>query len=126
MSINLEQKTINNPNFRKVIQTTKNMQLVLMSLEPNEDIGMEMHKTTDQFIRVESGSGVAIFADSKGTTKHRYKLSDGFSIMIPKGTYHNIKNTGNDELKLYTIYSPPNHKDKLVQKNKPRNHHKSL
>lgn len=99
--------TIENKDFRRVLYTAKNCQLVLMSLKPKEDIGMETHKL-DQFFRVEAGSGEAIL-DGVAT-----KIAVGFAIIIPAGAKHNIVNTGDDALKLYTIYSPPNHRDGVV------------
>jgi len=90
------------------------MQLVLMSIKVGSDIGMEVHKTVDQFIRVERGSGITILDNKK------YKLSDGDAIVIPAGVVHNIINVSKTEpLKLYTIYTPPNHKHGTIQKNKP-------
>jgi mannose-6-phosphate isomerase-like protein (cupin superfamily) len=99
--------TLENNDFRRVLYTAKNSQLVLMSLEPREEIGLETHKL-DQFFRVEEGSGQAIL---DGVTT---QISDGFAIVIPAGTKHNIINTGTNPLKLYTIYSPPNHRDGIV------------
>jgi mannose-6-phosphate isomerase-like protein (cupin superfamily) len=107
----LEHVTRENTNFRTVLYTSKHMQLVTMSLPPGQDIGLEMHHL-DQFFRCESGSGVA-FIDGK-----EYPLTDGSSIIIPEGTEHNIINTGNTDLKLYTIYAPPNHKDGTVHMTK--------
>lgn len=104
LCINLEKDTLENKNYRKVIYTNPGgMQLVLMSLKAGEDIGFEVHYDIDQFIRVESGNGLAIINNEK------YDLSDGYSIMIPKGSNHNIINNGTKELKIYTIYSPPEH-----------------
>lgn len=110
---NIEQVTINNKNYREVVATTPNMQLVLMSLKPNEDIGLEIHPYITQFIRVERGEGVAIIDDKT------YELFDGTAIIIPLNTEHNIINTSNyKDLKLYTIYSPPNHAYNKIEKNK--------
>ena len=99
--------TLENNDFRRVLYTAKNSQLVLMSLKPKEEIGLETHKL-DQFFRVEEGSGKAIL---DGVTT---EISDGFAIVVPAGTKHNIINTGANPLKLYTIYSPPNHRDGVV------------
>jgi mannose-6-phosphate isomerase-like protein (cupin superfamily) len=110
--------TINNNNYRKVINTTKHQQLVLMSLKPKEEIGMEMHKKVDQFIRIEKGTAVAIIGKEN---PKKYLLKKEHFITIPSGTYHNIINIGRTELKLYSIYSPPNHKPGTIQKNKPLN-----
>jgi mannose-6-phosphate isomerase-like protein (cupin superfamily) len=101
--------TIDNQDFRRVLYTAKNCQLVLMSLKPKEEIGMETHKL-DQFFRVEAGQGEAIL-DGVHT-----KIDEGFAILVPAGTKHNIVNTGTAALKLYTIYSPPNHRDGVVHK----------
>jgi mannose-6-phosphate isomerase-like protein (cupin superfamily) len=100
----LEQLTIDNTNYRKVLRTTPNMQLVLMSLLPGEEIGEEIHPYTTQFIRVEQGQAIAIVDNKK------YNMKDGDSIMIPLGIKHNIINPSRTaHLKLYTIYSPPEH-----------------
>lgn len=110
---NIKSLTFDNPNYRKVEQTTQNMQLVTMNLKPGEEIGMERHPSTTQFIRVESGEGTAIV---KGIDYH---LGDDSAIIIPPNTLHNIKNTGNSPLKLYTIYTPPEHRYNLIQSEKP-------
>jgi mannose-6-phosphate isomerase-like protein (cupin superfamily) len=114
--INIEKETVDNVNYRKVLYTspTKRLQLVVMSLKPNEEIGNEVHDTHDQFIRVERGIGQAIINDI-----HKQELKDGSVIIIPAGTWHNIKNISKDFLKLYTLYSPAEHRDKLIQLNKP-------
>lgn len=110
---NIEQATIKNNFFRKVINTTPNMQLVLMSLKPKEDIGVEIHPYTTQFIRVEKGNGIAIIEGK------RFELTDGTAIIIPLNSKHNIINTSAKEpLKLYTIYSPPNHPYDRIEKYK--------
>ncbi len=115
LSGDLNKMTIENNNYRKVINTTHHQQLVLMSLKPKEEIGMEMHKKVDQFIRIEKGSATAIINEKI------YKLKKEHFIIIPAGTSHNIINTGRSELKLYSIYSPSNHKPGTIQKNKPKN-----
>ncbi len=99
--------TVENTDFRRVLYTAKSCQLVAMSLRPREEIGMETHEL-DQFFRVEEGSGEAIL---DGVTT---SISEGFAIIVPAGARHNIVNTGTDALKLYTIYSPPNHRDGVV------------
>ena len=118
ISGDLNSMTIENNNYRKVISTTSHQQLVLMSLKPKEEIGMEIHKKIDQFIRIEKGSAIAIIGKENQKT---YKLKKEHFIVIPAGTYHNIINTGRSELKLYSIYSPPDHKPGTIQKNKPKN-----
>ncbi len=107
--------TLENNNFRKVIATNKYQQLVLMSLKPKEEIGMEVHKKVDQFFRIEKGTATAIIGDKK------IKLKKEYVIVIPAGTYHNIINTGKTDLKMYSIYAPPNHKPNTVNKTKPLN-----
>ena len=103
---NIEEETLANDNFRKVLYTGKHSQLVLMSLKPNEEIGLETHSENDQFFRIEAGNGRAII---DGNT---YELHDGIAIIVPAGAEHNIINDSDTEaLKLYTIYSPPHHKD---------------
>jgi mannose-6-phosphate isomerase-like protein (cupin superfamily) len=104
---NIEALSGANPNFRRVLYTAKNCQLVIMSLKPGEDIGMEVHKL-DQFFRVEEGSGEAIL-DGVGKP-----ISAGYAILVPAGAKHNIINTGKADLKLYTLYAPPNHRDGVV------------
>ena len=96
-----------NDDFRKVIYTAKNCQLVLMSLNPQEDIGDEVHPL-DQFFRVEAGSGDAVLDGV------RTAIREGFAVLVPAGTRHNIINTGAAPLKLYTLYAPPNHRDGVV------------
>ena len=108
---NIETLTIDNQNFREVLFTTPHSQLVLMALLPGEDIGMEVH-TVDQFFRIESGSGMAILDDAPTA------ISDGSAIVVPAGVHHNIVNNGLEPMKLYTIYSPPNHRDGVVHKTK--------
>ena len=110
---NIEELTLANNNFRQVIYTGQHAQLVLMSLKPNEDIGMEVHETTDQFLRIEQGEGKVILNGEKHLVK------DGFAIIVPAGTNHNVINTSSEkELKLYTIYSPSHHKDGVIHKTK--------
>jgi mannose-6-phosphate isomerase-like protein (cupin superfamily) len=105
-SSNIEKLTLENTNFRKVLYTAKHMQLVLMSLRPNEEIGMEIHTDNDQFFRVEAGTGKCIINGNE------YVLEDGVVIIVPAGSEHNVINTSDSEdLKLYTIYSPAHHKD---------------
>ena len=110
--INIEKAALENEFFRKVLYTAKNSQLVVMSLKPGEDIGEEIHQL-DQFIRCESGDGKAIL----NGIAHR--ITDGFSVIVPAGVKHNLINISSDKpLKLYTVYSPPNHRDGIVHKTK--------
>lgn len=109
---NIEQETLTNNNFRRVLFTAPHSQLVLMSLAPNEEIGVEVHANVDQFFRVEQGEGKVVLNGED------QPLSDGTAIVVPAGTEHNVINTGNKALKLYTIYSPPQHKDGTIHKTK--------
>jgi len=101
--VNIEKKTISNNNYRKVLFTTEQMQLVVMSLLPGEDIPREKHKDTSQYIRVEDGE-CQIIVDKK-----KFRLKSDDSIIIPANTWHYVKNTGKKKLKIYTIYTPPEH-----------------
>jgi len=110
---NIEKETLENENFRKVLYTSKHSQLVLMSLAPNEEIGMEIHKDNDQFFRFEKGSGKVIIDGNE------YNIKDGSAIVVPSGAEHNVINmSGSEDLKLYTIYSPAHHKDGIIRKTK--------
>ena len=109
---NIEEETIENTDYRRVVYTSKQSQLVFMTLKPGEEIGNEVHDG-DQFIRVEAGSGKAILNNDKETA-----ISDGWSILVPANTWHNIINTGTNDLKLYTLYSPPQHLKNTVQPTK--------
>jgi mannose-6-phosphate isomerase-like protein (cupin superfamily) len=107
---NIEEETLTNINFRKVLYTGKHSQLVLMSLKPNEEIGMEVHPDNDQFFRFEKGEGKCIIDGNE------YELHDGSVIIVPSGAQHNIINTsGTQDLKLYTIYSPAHHQDGVIR-----------
>ncbi len=110
---NIEELTINNSNFRQVLYTGKYSQLVLMTLKPGEEIGMEVHNGTDQFFRFESGEGKVIVNDSE------YIVTDGDCVVIPSDCSHNVINTSSTvDLKMYTIYSPSHHKDKVIHPTK--------
>ncbi len=112
-SINIEEKTLAGDNFREVLYTTKLSQLVIMTLQPGEEIGMEHHTGHDQFIRVEEGEGVAILDGEK------HALADGVAVVIPAGVEHNVINTSTTEkMRLYTIYTPPEHPDRIIHATK--------
>jgi mannose-6-phosphate isomerase-like protein (cupin superfamily) len=112
-SIDIEEATLENTNFRKVLYTSKHSQLVLMSLKPLEEIGMEVHEENDQFFRFERGLGLCIIDGNE------YEVGDGFAVLVPAGAQHNIINISEtEELKLYTIYSPAHHKDQIVRATK--------
>jgi mannose-6-phosphate isomerase-like protein (cupin superfamily) len=109
---NIEKETVENKNFRKVLYTAAYMQLVLMSLKPGEDIGLEVHGV-DQFFRFEKGKGKVIIGNNE------YEVKDGDAIIVPAGMPHNVINTSEtEELKLYTLYAPPHHKDGIIRETK--------
>lgn len=110
---NIEKDTEQNTNFRKVLYTGKNSQLVLMSLLPGEDIGSEIHRENDQFFRFESGEGQVVIDGNK------YSVEDGDAVVVPAGAEHNVINTSSSKpLRFYTIYSPAHHKDAIVRETK--------
>ncbi|MBP9816049.1 cupin domain-containing protein [Candidatus Woesebacteria bacterium] len=109
---NIEEEALANKNFRQVLYTGQHAQLVLMSLEPKEDIGEEVHEIVDQFIRIEEGEGKVVLDGEERS------LKSGSAIIIPAGTKHNVINTSDTEMKLYTVYSPAHHKDGTVHKTK--------
>jgi mannose-6-phosphate isomerase-like protein (cupin superfamily) len=109
----IEKDTLANENFRQVLYTGKHSQLVLMSLLPNEEIGMEVHPDNDQFFRFEQGAGKVIIDGNE------YEVTDGDAIIVPAGANHNVINTSStDSLKLYTIYSPAHHQDGIIRATK--------
>lgn len=108
---NIEKATLENSDYRRVLYTAKNSQLVLMSIAPGDEIGEETHHL-DQFLRFEEGEGMVIL---DGVS---HNVSDGFAVVIPEGTKHNVVNTGSTLLKLYSVYSPPEHKDGTTHKTK--------
>jgi mannose-6-phosphate isomerase-like protein (cupin superfamily) len=107
----IEEETKKNTDYRRVVYTAAHCQLVLMSIAPGGEIGMEVHHL-DQFFRFEAGQGKVIINGIE------YEVKDGDAVIVPEGAEHNVINTGTDDLKLYTIYSPPNHKDKTTQATK--------
>jgi mannose-6-phosphate isomerase-like protein (cupin superfamily) len=109
----IKKNAIANTNFREVLYTAKNLQLVLMSLKPQEEIGMEVHKECDQFFRFENGTGKCIVEDTE------YLIKEGDVIIVPLGARHNVINTSSSaDLKMYTIYAKPNHRDGVIRKTK--------
>lgn len=110
---NIEKLTLENKNFRKVLYTAKNMQLVLMTLKPGEDIGIEVHHENDQFFRFESGEWKVLI------DWNEYKVEDWSAIIVPIWSEHNVINTSDSEdLKMYTIYATPHHKDQIIRETK--------
>ncbi|RYE54009.1 MAG: cupin domain-containing protein [Rhizobiaceae bacterium] len=109
---NIEQLTEDNELFRKVLYTGHNLQLVVMAIQPGDEIGEEVHEDRDQFFRIEAGSGTIVIDD----VEHHVKADDG--VIVPQGAKHNVIATGEEPLKLYTIYGPPEHVDSTVHKTK--------
>jgi len=109
---NIEKDTLANGAFRKVLYTARHLQLVLMTLQPGEEIGAEIHLENDQFFRFEAGNGKCLIDDQE------YVVSDGTAIIVPAGARHNVINTGSEPLKMYTIYAPSHHKDGIIRNTK--------
>ena len=108
----INEQAIANNDFRRVLYTGQHLQLVLMSLQPGEEIGEEVHEDRDQFFRFEEGEGVVLI-DGKEN-----KVKDDFAVIVPAGARHNVKNTSDEPLQFYTLYGPPEHKDGVVQSTK--------
>ena len=107
--VDIEEVTKENNVFRRAIWTGKYLQVTLMCINPGEDIGLEIHEDTDQFLRIESGNGIVKMGKDKDKLEFEKKVNDDYAIVIPAGTWHNVYNTGNKPLKLYSIYAPPHH-----------------
>lgn len=114
---NIDSDTISNENYRKVIYTGSNMQLVLMSIAPGEEIGSEVHEDGDQFFRIESGSGKLVIDDEE------FDFEKDFAMTISAGKEHNVINTGEEDLKLYSVYAPPEHPEGIIEKDKSDDGH---
>ena len=106
---NIDKATRQNRNFRTALWTGRHLQLTLMSIPTGGEIGLEIHPETDQFIRIESGNGMVMMGPAKNHLNFQRPVSDGYAVFVPAGTWHNIINTGNRPLKIYTIYAPPHH-----------------
>ena len=107
--IDIEQYTLQNENFRTAVWTGSLMQMTVMTLQPGEDIGLELHTKTDQFLRVEQGSGIVMMGDSEENLDFQERVEDDFAIFIPAGKWHNLLNDSDEPLKLYSIYAPVEH-----------------
>ena len=107
--VNIDKASKQNRSYRTAIWTGSNLQVTLMSINVGEDIGLEVHPTVDQFLRIEEGQGIVQMGDAKDKLTFQKRVSDDFAIMVPAGKWHNLTNTGNKPLKLYTIYAPPEH-----------------
>ena len=109
---NIERQTLENEDFRRVLYTGHHLQLVLLTLRPGAELGEEVHEGTDQFFRIEQGSGVV---DIDGVEN---RVEDDFAVIVPAGARHNVRNTGSEPLRLYTLYARPEHKDGITQSTK--------
>ena len=114
----IEQTTLDNENFRTVVYTGQHTQLTVMRLARGEDIGLEAHPQLDQFLRIEQGRGRAEFGPSEDQIDETHDVGPDWAIIVPAGVWHNVVNTGDEELKLYSLYSPPEHPDGTVHKTK--------
>lgn len=121
--VNIEKLTINNTNFRTAKWTGKNFQMTVMAIPAGSDIGLEVHKKNDQFIRVESGKARVVMGKSKDSLTFKKTIGDDWAIFIPAGYWHNIINIGKKPLKVYVIYAPPEHKKGTVHKTKKDDDH---
>ena len=114
----IERATLDNEQFRQVLFTASQLQLTVMTIPPGGEVGLEMHEGLDQFIRIESGSAEVILGRSENTTDETHQVGDDWVAIIPGGTWHNVVNTGDGPLKLYSLYSPPEHPDGTVHETK--------
>jgi mannose-6-phosphate isomerase-like protein (cupin superfamily) len=114
----IERVTLDNETFRTVVFTGEHTQLTVMRLGPGEDIGREAHPHLDQFLRIEQGQARVELGRSEGTVDETYDVEDDWAIIVPAGVWHNVVNTGTGELKLYSLYSPPEHPDGTVHRTK--------
>lgn len=116
--VNIEEATMLNDNFRLALWTGTHLQLTLMSINPGEDVGLEVHPELDQFLRIEQGQGLTLMGDSQDNLYFRKRVYDDYAIFIPAGMWHNLVNTGCVPLKLYSIYAPPEHPHGTVHRTK--------
>ncbi|MDP9444865.1 MAG: cupin domain-containing protein [Actinomycetota bacterium] len=114
----IEQATLHNDTFRCVLFTGRNLQLTVMRLRPGEEVGLEMHDHLDQFIRVEEGQARVTMGPAKDEVSETHELSGDWAVIVPGGTWHNVVNTGAGDLKLYSLYAPPEHPDGTVHRTK--------
>lgn len=116
--VNIHRATKQNKNFRTALWTGKHLQVTLMNIPVGQDIGLEIHPDVDQFLRIEEGQGVVQMGDSRNNLYFKRNVYEGYAIMVPAGTWHNVTNTGNKPLKLYSIYAPPEHPFGTVHRTK--------
>ena len=114
----VEKATLENGHFRKVLFTGANIQLTVMRLGPGEEIGLEMHDHLDQFLRIESGTARVTLGRSEDQVDEEHEVADDWAIIVPGGVWHNVVNTGDGELKLYSLYAPPEHPPETVHHTK--------
>jgi mannose-6-phosphate isomerase-like protein (cupin superfamily) len=114
----IERATLENETFRTVLHTGEHVQLTVMRLGPGEDIGREAHPHLDQFLRIESGSGRVELGRTKDAVEETHDIADDWAIIVPAGVWHNVVNTGGGDLKLYSIYAPPEHPDGTIHRTK--------
>lgn len=114
----IEKATVCNRNFRTALWTGPHLQVTLMCINPGEDIGLEVHPDTDQFLRIEQGQGVVLMGDSRDSLTYKKRVWKNSAVMVPAGTWHNIINLGGTPLKLYSIYAPPHHPHGTVHNTK--------
>ncbi len=117
-AVNIEKATIQNKTFRTALWTGKHLQLTLMCINPGEDIGLEIHPHLDQFLRLEQGQGVVKMGETKNRLDFQARVQKDYAFIVPAGTWHNLINTGNVPIKLYSIYAPPQHPFGTVHKTK--------
>ena len=117
-AVDIKKSTLNNNTFRTALWTGNHLQLTLMEIPVGEDIGLEVHPDDDQFLRIESGHGVLQMGDRKDHLYMQQPVFDDYAIFVPAGTWHNVTNTGNEPLKLYSIYAPPHHPRGTVHQTK--------
>lgn len=108
-AFDIEKAALENKHYRHVVWTGHHLQVTLMSIPPGESIGLEVHKDTDQFLRVEGGTGRCVMGPAQDDLNFEQEVSDGWTIQVPAGTWHDVTNTGDEPLSLYTIYAPPHH-----------------
>jgi len=114
----VERATLENTDFRRVLFTGRQTQLTVMRLAPGEEIGVEMHDHLDQFLRIEQGRGRVTFGPSAEQVDEQHDVADDWAVIVPGGLWHNVINTGDEDLKLYSLYSPPEHPDGTVHRTK--------
>ncbi|NLB37093.1 MAG: cupin domain-containing protein [Clostridiales bacterium] len=116
--VNVERATLQNNFYRRVVWTGDHLQLTLMSIKVGGDIGLEVHPELDQFLRIELGQGIVFMGERENNLEFQQRVSENFAIIIPAGTWHNIVNTGDVPLKLYSIYAPPQHRPGTIHATK--------